>query len=132
MEPLTREVTRYSSNLHARQQGQAVMLMIVGIVFLVGTLVFLASISHSYYLTHIAQGSTHSNAMTVADSAADSDATSGSLSEPGILTRYWLNASHQISLAFLSGIGLRTGSFSAMWLAAVGAAAIAMYCTRPA
>jgi hypothetical protein len=111
--------------------------MSLGIVFLVGTLGFLADVSYSYYLNHVAPESapsvTHSNvggcrASGICDIAYTQTVE---LSEPRPARTHWAMEWSQKSFALLSGMGTRVMSFSAVWLVAVGAAALCMFTTRP-
>jgi hypothetical protein len=115
------------------------MLMSVGIIFLVGTLGLLADASYGYYQKHVASPSTGSAALH-AVRTAESDGGSCSASElcgvarssyQGIMAKYWDIVSQQMSFAFVSDIGLRVGSYSAVWFALVAGAALCMFCTRP-
>jgi hypothetical protein len=125
----------FSSKRRKRQQGQALMLMSVGIVFLVGTLGVLADASYGYYLKNVAPPSSRSvttslDACTTSGicKVAYTEGQAPAPSDRGIFTRHWDSLSQRMSsLAML----IRVGSFSAVWLAAVATASLCMFCTRP-
>ena len=109
--------------------------MSVGIIFLMGTLGVLVDASYGYYRQNVASASSHS-VTTVAESCtpnglckvAYTEVQTTSSSDRGIVTTYWDALSHRMtSVATL----IRLGSFSAVWLAAVAAASLCMFCTRP-
>lgn len=113
------------------------MLVSVGVVLLFGMLGIAADTLFGHPLGNVAPVGAHSAALDTVgiDQTAGSCGTSRLCeAAPSVLssvTKNWASASRQTFLGFASVIGARGGSYSALWLAGVAAAALCMFCTRP-